>query len=113
MRTSWLTRNSTSTVASKLAGVSRSGQLAENLVVFWKTVDSMFAEDHVAIDDDVENPAGPLDERGVDITVIFDCGGQTGRLGFIVSLHAVGDGDFHIIRTPRCEFDLFCVESRG
>ena len=113
MRTSWLTRNSTSTVASKLAGVSRSGQLAENLVVFWKTVDSMFAEDHVAIDDDVENTAGPLNERGVDIAVIFDCGGQTGRLGFIVSLHAVGDGDFHIIRTPRCGLDLFCGKSRG
>ena len=63
--------------------------------MFGETVDSMLAEDHVAIDDNVENTAGPLDECGVDIAVIFDCGGQTGRLGFIVSLHAVGDGDFH------------------
>lgn len=63
--------------------------------MFGETVDSMLAEDHVAIDNNVENAAGPLDERGVDIAVIFDCGGQTGRLGLIVSLHAVRDGDFH------------------
>ena len=69
--------------------------MVENLIVFGETVDSMLAEDHVAIDNNVENAAGPLDERGVDITVILDCGGQTGRLRFVVSLHAVGDGDFH------------------
>lgn len=63
--------------------------------MFGETVDSMLAEDHIAIDDDVENTAGSFDERGVDIAVIFDCSGQTGRLGFIVSLHAIRDGDFH------------------
>ena len=95
MRASWPTRNSTSSIASLFAPAARLVQLTENLVVFGETVDSVLAENHVAVDDNVENAPGSFDERGVDIAVIFDCGGQTGRLGFIVSLHAVGDGDFH------------------
>ena len=70
-------------------------QLAEDFVVFRETVDGVFAEDHVSVDDNVENTPCAFHQRGVDAVVGFDSGGQTGRLGFIVSLHAIGDGDFH------------------
>jgi len=63
--------------------------------VFRETVDGVFAEDHVSVDDNVENTPCAFHQRGVDAVVGFDSGGQTGRLGFIVSLHAIGDGDFH------------------
>ena len=75
-------------------------ELAENLVVLGKSVDSVLAEDHLAVDNDVKNPTGARDERGVDVAVVLDRGGQTGRLGFVVSLHAIGDGDFHCDVAP-------------
>ncbi len=70
---------------------STSGELPENLVVFGKPIGLVFAEDHLAVDDDVKDSACAFDEIRVNTTVILDCGGQTGRLGFVVSLHAVGD----------------------
>ena len=66
-------------------------QLAEDLVVFGESVDGVLAEDHFAVDDDVEYSAGARNELGVDAAVVLDRGGQTGRLGLVVSLHAVGD----------------------
>ena len=59
--------------------------------MFGESVHVVFAENHLSIDDDVKDAATAFDESGVDTTVILDCGGQTGRLGFVVSLHAVGD----------------------
>jgi phosphoenolpyruvate synthase/pyruvate phosphate dikinase len=63
--------------------------------VFGEPIDVVFAEDHLAVDDDIEDASCAFDQSGVDLAVILDCGGQTGRLGFVVSLHAVGDRDFH------------------
>ena len=59
--------------------------------MFGESVHFVFTEDHRSVDDDVKDAATAFDESGVDTTVILDCGGQTGRLGLVVSLHAVGD----------------------
>jgi len=67
----------------------------KNLGVFGKPIDVVFAEDHLPVDDDIEYSTGALDQSGLDLAVILDCGGQTGRLGFVVSLHAVGDRNLH------------------
>ena len=74
--------------------------MAENLVVFGESVDRVLAEDHLAVDDDVEDTTGTLDELGVDSAVVLDRGGQTGRLGLVVSLHAVGDRNLHPWSAP-------------
>ena len=69
--------------------------MPENLVVLGEAVDVVLAEDHLAVDDDIEDSSGAFDQSGVDLAVILDRGGQTGRLGFVVSLHAVGDRNLH------------------
>jgi hypothetical protein len=69
--------------------------LPKNFVVFGEPIDVVFAEDHLAVDDDIEDSSGAFDQSGVDLAVILDRGGQTGRLGFVVSLHAVGDRNLH------------------
>jgi hypothetical protein len=74
--------------------------LPENLVVLGEAVDVVLAEDHLAVDHDVENPASTLDQRRLDTAVVLDRGGQTGRLGLVVSLHAVGDRNLHPWSAP-------------
>ena len=59
--------------------------------MFREAVDVVLAEDHLAISHDVKDPSSTLDQRRFDTAVVLDRGGQTGRLGFVVSLHAVGD----------------------
>ncbi len=80
-------------------------ELRENLVVLGEAVDRMFAEDHLTVDHDVEDASTSLDESALDAVVILDGGGQTGRLGLVVSLHAVGDGDIHAVLVPRGQRD--------
>ena len=69
--------------------------MLKNLGVFGEPIDVVLTEDHLAVDDDIENSSGSFDKSGVDLAVIMDRGGQTGRLGFVVSLHAVGDRNLH------------------
>ena len=75
-------------------------QLAEDLVVFGEPINGVLAEDHLAVNDDVEDASAALDHLGVDTAVVLDRGGQTGRLGFVVSLHAVGDRNLHPWSAP-------------
>ena len=74
--------------------------MPENLVVLGEAVDVVLAEDHLAVAHDVENPASTLDQRRLDTAVVLDRGGQTGRLGLVVSLHAVGDRNLHPWSAP-------------
>jgi len=55
----------------------------------------LLAVDAATIDHDVEDAASAGDQRRVDIELLLDRGRQTGGLRFVVSLHAVGDADFH------------------
>ena len=55
----------------------------------------MLAVDQLAIGDDIEDASSAGDERRLDAESLLDRGRQTGGLRFVVSLHAVGDADFH------------------
>ena len=68
--------------------------------MFREAVDVVFAEDHLAVGHDVKDPSSTLDQRRLDTAVVLDRGGQTGRLGFVVSLHAVGDRNLHPWSAP-------------
>ena len=57
----------------------------------------MLRVDELAVDVDVEDAAGTLDEERLHVERVFELGSQTGRLGLIVSLHAVGDAQVHSI----------------
>jgi len=70
-------------------------QLVEHLVVLGEAADLVLAEDEPPIRLDVEDPARTLDELGLDPELLLDRGRQTGGLGQIVSLHAIGDADLH------------------
>jgi hypothetical protein len=74
--------------------------LPEDLVVLGETVDVVLAEDHLAVDHDVKDASSTLDQSRLDTAVVLDRGGQTGRLGFVVSLHAVGDRNLHPWSAP-------------
>ena len=54
----------------------------------------MFGENHLSVHDDVEDPAAALDEFRFDTGVLLDRIRQTGGLRQVVSLHAIGDGNF-------------------
>jgi hypothetical protein len=58
-------------------------------------VNFVFAEDRVAIDDDIEDAAFALDQRCIDSGCLFYRFRQTGGLGRVVSLHAIGDRNLH------------------
>jgi hypothetical protein len=62
----------------------------------------VFAEDHLAAGDDVEDSPGCFDEPGLDADFLFDFGRQTGGLRQIVSLSAIGDRDFHEHADSEC-----------
>ena len=49
----------------------------------------------LAIDNHIEDAAAAIDELGLDVERLLQLGSQTDRLGPVVSLHAVGDGDVH------------------
>ena len=70
-------------------------QLLQNLLVSREAVGFVFAEDHLAIDDDVEDTAFAFDQRRIDSGCSFDRFRQTGGLGRVVSLHAIGNRNLH------------------
>ena len=51
----------------------------------------VLGEDHCIIGLDVKDTAAALNQIGIEPQRIFDLGRQTGGLGFIVSLHAIGN----------------------
>ena len=55
----------------------------------------MLRVDEFAIHVDVEDATGAFDEKGFRTESHFEFGSQTGRLGFIVSLHAISDRYVH------------------
>jgi len=51
----------------------------------------LLREDQLAVERDLELPAGTLDEGGVNALRLLDLGRQTGGPWQVVSLHAIGD----------------------
>ena len=58
----------------------------------------VLAEDQVAVEADIEDPAGALDQFGFYPVFALDCLRQTGGLGQVVSLLTVLDRNVH--RSP-------------
>ena len=63
--------------------------------MFGEASDFFLGEDLFAVGDDDKFSATAFDELGLDIQFVFQCAGQTGRLGIVVSFNAVFDGDVH------------------
>ena len=74
---------------------STPGQPVQDLVVLGKAPRLVFAVDQVSVGFDVENTALALDELGLDSEFVLDRFRQTGGLGQVVSLHAIGDRHVH------------------
>ncbi len=55
----------------------------------------MFGKDQIAVNGDIKDAAAALNEAGIDAKGFLQPGSQTDRLGFVVSLHTVFDGDIH------------------
>jgi len=60
-----------------------------------KATGFVFAVNEPAVNLDVEDASGPLDERWLNAEFVLDGGRQTGGFRVVVSLHAVGNGDVH------------------
>lgn len=74
------------------------GQAAEGIedfLIFGKPPGLVFAVNQLAVRLYVEDAASSLDEPRLDAQFPLDGGPQTGGLGKVVSLHAVGDADLH------------------
>ena len=72
-----------------------SAKLAENLVVCWKAVRLMFRVNQRSVHHDVKDSAAAFDQFCFDTCCFSNCVRQTGGLRGVVSLHAVGNADFH------------------
>ena len=66
-----------------------------NLGVLRKAGQFFFAEDQVAVDDNLEDSATTLDEADFHTIFFIQVGRQTGGLWKVVSLNAVLDADIH------------------
>ena len=56
-------------------------------------------EHELAVDDDIEHTTASLDEYRLEGQLASESGRQTGGLREVVSLHAVGDFDRHVLTT--------------
>jgi hypothetical protein len=65
----------------------------------------VFREDELAVQLDIENPAGTADELSRDAVLLLDLGCQTGSPRLVVSTLAVGNSDLHA-RLPDGESTL-------
>ena len=70
-------------------------QLAQNFLVFGKSIDLMLREDQATINFHVKNAALALDQFGIDAIGVFNGDRQTGGLGRLVSHHAIGNFNVH------------------
>jgi hypothetical protein len=55
----------------------------------------MFGIDQSPVDNDVEDSAATFDQLRLDTRCFSNCVRQTGGLRGVISLHAVGNTDFH------------------
>jgi len=69
--------------------------LREDFLVFGKAAGGLLGKEQAPVGDDVENAPGALDELGFIAGGLLDGGGQTGRLGMVISTRAVGDRNRH------------------
>ena len=69
--------------------------LLDKPILVRKLAGLMFRIHEFSIDMDVENTSAAAHELGGAPEALVDFGCQTDSRGFIVSLHAVGDRDFH------------------
>ena len=69
--------------------------LVENFLVGGEAVGDVLVVDELTVDGDLEDAAVARLERGGDAVLVLDRGLQTGGLGQVVSLGAVGDLDVH------------------
>jgi hypothetical protein len=67
------------------------GDQLQNFLVLGKAAELLLGEDQLAVEHDLELPAGALDEGGVNALRLLDLGRQTGGPWQVVSLHAVRD----------------------
>ncbi len=72
-----------------------------------ETPDPVLGEHELAIDSDVEDSVGTLDEHGLGAESFLEVGRQTGGPGFVVSSSAVSDSDVHDARPLPEEGKLF------
>ncbi len=67
----------------------------QDLVVLREATRLVLGEYLLVIDDDVEDPIATGGQFGLDASLTLDSGRQTGGLGQVVSLLAVGDRNLH------------------
>lgn len=67
----------------------------DNLFMLGKAAHFLLREDLPAVNRDDEIAAPALEQFGIGVKFILQLGGQTGRPGKVVSLHAVFNGDMH------------------
>ncbi len=100
-----------SAVVASTVGHARSGasDLAadgvQHFLVFGESAGVVLAPDARAVHLHVEDPAPSLDQFRLDAELVLDRFRQTGGLGVVVSLHAIGDADLHGTFAP------FCIQS--
>lgn len=78
-------------------------QLFQDLFVRRKAVGVELTVDKFVVEFYIENAAAALDEGDFGASFFFDSGRQTGGLWCVVSLHAVGNRNFHR-KSPCCEW---------
>ena len=78
-----------------MGGSGPGAEQLDHLGVVREAAGLVLREDEVAVGDDVEDAAAAFDQLGLDTELALQPGLQTGGLGQVVSLHAVGDGDPH------------------
>ena len=70
-------------------------QLADERVLVGELPGLVLRVDELAVDVDVEDAAGTLDEKRLRAECVLDLGSQTDRYGLVASGGAVGDRDVH------------------
>ena len=70
-------------------------ELRQDFVIGREAAGLVFRVDPLPVDGDIEDSAAPLDQFRLDSRTLLNCFRQTGGIGQVVSLHAVGDGDLH------------------
>jgi len=82
--------------ARRAALLSSTGfQLLDHLAGLRKSIDLVFGEDRLAVDDNVEDAVLAADQLGLDSELLGNLCRQTGGSGPVVSGRAVADLDLH------------------
>jgi hypothetical protein len=68
---------------------------AHDLTLVGEAILLMFAEEQLAVDHDIENPAGPTLKLSLDPDRRFEFRCETRSAGFVVSNPAIVDPDVH------------------